>query len=243
MDPVGGSNTFAGKHALTDLTLALLEDTGWYTVLYSVAGFNLWGWMAGCEFAHGHCGSGASGVGDFFCDINGPDVDELCTFNRYATGLCAEDTHSTLDGCYKVQEFTNAVCTQPTELRPAATTNIDGWYRGPFSRCIQESPGFGRNGYRYVSSGVNSQCYEMRCDGGRLYVVVDGVSMLCPNRGYIYLDQYPGAAAPALPRCCRRCPVVDWLWAGSGGVMSCRLLLQSCSLWKAGRSGLARTRP
>lgn len=205
MDAVGGSNTLAGKHALTDLTLALLEDTGWYSVLYSTAGFNLWGWKGGCAFAEGTCIGGTSGLGDFYCDINAPDRDELCTHNHYATGICTQDTHSTLDGCYKVQEFTNAVCTQPAALRPGASTNIDGWYRGPFSRCIQESPGFGRNGYRYLDTSVNAQCYEMRCAGGQLYVVVDSVSMLCPDRGYIYLDQFPGAprhgATVLLPAC------------------------------------------
>lgn len=30
MDAVGGSNTFAGRHVLTKLTLSLLEDTGWW---------------------------------------------------------------------------------------------------------------------------------------------------------------------------------------------------------------------
>jgi hypothetical protein len=30
MDAVGGSNTFAGRHALSELTLSLLEDSGWY---------------------------------------------------------------------------------------------------------------------------------------------------------------------------------------------------------------------
>ena len=30
MDAVSGSNTNAGKHVLTSLTLALLQDTGWY---------------------------------------------------------------------------------------------------------------------------------------------------------------------------------------------------------------------
>lgn len=30
MDAVSGSNTNAGKHVLSALTLALLQDTGWY---------------------------------------------------------------------------------------------------------------------------------------------------------------------------------------------------------------------
>lgn len=193
MDGVGGSNTLAGKHALTDITLGLLEDTGWYHVHYNTAGFNHWGWNAGCTFAEGACIASASPSGEFYCDVRDADIDEKCTFNRLATGICTEDTHSTLDGCYRVYEFSNGACAQPAAERPGESVHIDGWYRGPFSRCIQESPGFGRNGYRYLDGSVNAQCYEMRCDGGALYVVVDSVRMRCPDGGYIYLDQYPGA--------------------------------------------------
>lgn len=199
MDAVGGSNTFAGQHVLTDVTLSLLDDTGWYSVLYSAAGFNLWGWMGGCTFADGSCISGDSAPGEFYCDITAPDRDELCTHERSATGICTQDTHSTFDGCFKVDEFTNAVCTRAVAVRPGATTNIDGWYRGPFSRCIQESPGFGRNGYRYTDTSVNAQCYEMVCDGGRLYVVIDSTRLLCPDEGYIFLDQFPGVSPRSSP--------------------------------------------
>lgn len=33
MDPVAGEDTVVGRHVLTNVTLALLEDTGWYACM------------------------------------------------------------------------------------------------------------------------------------------------------------------------------------------------------------------
>eukprot|EP00892_Ulva_mutabilis_P006259 jgi/Ulvmu1/4004/UM186_0004.1 len=38
---------------LTDLTLALLQDTNWYDVIYGSSGFSSWGYKGGCAFARG----------------------------------------------------------------------------------------------------------------------------------------------------------------------------------------------
>lgn len=220
MDAVGGSNTFAGRHVLTKLTLSLLEDTGWYgprlfflmlcfvsrilsvdhqgasvcryTVFYSTAGFNAWGYHGGCEFAYEAC-SGPQPDSSFFCNAESNTADELCTSDRSSTGLCQTDSRATYDGCSKVKEYSNGGCTGPSISRPPATSNINGWYKGPFSRCIQESPGFGRNGYQYTDkTQVNAQCYEMVCMAGQLWVVVDQQQLLCPSGGYLEFDTYPG---------------------------------------------------
>lgn len=39
------------KLRMTDLTLSLLQDSGWYDVKYGSAGFNPHGYLAGCAFA------------------------------------------------------------------------------------------------------------------------------------------------------------------------------------------------
>eukprot|EP00892_Ulva_mutabilis_P007886 jgi/Ulvmu1/546/UM001_0554.1 len=223
MDAVGGSNTFSGQHALTDLTLALLEDSGWYSVHYTTAGFNLWGWQGGCEFAAGACTRGGTESGDFYCDMSAPDRTDLCTHDHSSTGLCTQDTHSTFDGCYRVEEYSNAVCVRASTVRPSASTNIDGWYRGPSSRCIQESPGFGRNGFRYMDGAVNAQCYEMVCSGGRLYVVIDHTRLLCPDKGYIDLDRYPelGFVVGSMLGPCPETSLMCGTTLGAKGTLEC----------------------
>lgn len=40
-------------------TLAYLEDTGFYTANYDLAGFQKWGWQEGCSFALQDCGDWA----------------------------------------------------------------------------------------------------------------------------------------------------------------------------------------
>eukprot|EP00892_Ulva_mutabilis_P009761 jgi/Ulvmu1/7157/UM034_0064.1 len=54
MDSVGGwGRAHHYRHVVTDLTLALLQDSGWYDVKYGSAGFNSYGYKAGCAFALG----------------------------------------------------------------------------------------------------------------------------------------------------------------------------------------------
>jgi hypothetical protein len=136
----------------------------------------------------------------FFCNPNGNSADNSCTTDRTSTGICQVDSRRTYDGCARVKEYSDGGCTGHQVVRPGVNVAINGWYKGPFSRCIHESPGFGRNGYHYVDrTSVKSQCYEMRCLAGQLHVVIDGTLLRCPSNSYINLDQYPGG--PPAPRC------------------------------------------
>eukprot|EP00892_Ulva_mutabilis_P005907 jgi/Ulvmu1/3689/UM017_0105.1 len=42
-----------GREAMTDMTLGMLQDTGWYDVKYGSGGFNSYGYQAGCTFVMG----------------------------------------------------------------------------------------------------------------------------------------------------------------------------------------------
>lgn len=118
----------------------------------------------------------------------------------------------TYDECPRVIEFTNGACFAAEASVPSADTAIDGWYRGPFSRCIGQSARFGRNGYFYSGSKPSADCYRMECAGGALRVIIDGVPLACPDGGYIRLDDYPGAwpwCPGGLAFCSDRC---CWCW-------------------------------
>ena len=73
------------------LTMAFLEDTGWYEVDYEYAERFLWGWEEGCDFLYDDCYD-SDGEANFpqFCvppdDIN--DVDFGCSEDYIATGYC-----------------------------------------------------------------------------------------------------------------------------------------------------------
>jgi hypothetical protein len=98
----------------------------------------------------------------------------------------------TYDGCPRVIEYSNTGCVAPAVTTPQAGVQIDAWYRGPFSRCLQEGAGFGRNGAAYQGTAATADCYRMSCLGGELYVVIDGYNLRCPQGQFINLDDYPG---------------------------------------------------
>lgn len=147
--------------------------------------------MGGCEFAYEACSS-EQPDSKFFCNRNSNIANEMCTSDWFSTGICQTDSRETYDGCSRVKGYSNGGCAGPDIKLPSLSTNINGWYKGPFSRCIQESAGFGRNGFQYDVNKVNAQCYKMQCMAGKLWVMIDGQSLLCPSGGYVELDTYPG---------------------------------------------------
>lgn len=120
---------------------------------------------------------------------------------------------NTFDDCPRVVEYTNGGCFAPVATIPGGDAPIDGWYRGPFSRCLEQSPSFGRNGARYSGDVGTVDCYRMSCVGGELHVVIDGYNVPCPEGELVNLDAYPGAYTPraCTPLCvacriaCQRC--------------------------------------
>eukprot|EP00892_Ulva_mutabilis_P005906 jgi/Ulvmu1/3688/UM017_0104.1 len=47
------STVHYGREAMTDMTLGVMQDTGWYDVKYGSGGFNSYGFQAGCTFVTG----------------------------------------------------------------------------------------------------------------------------------------------------------------------------------------------
>ena len=66
------------------LTPALMQDSGWYGVDFSVATPLKWGKGAGCGFARDECVTGGVPVHGDFCVSAG--TDKACNFDRSAIG-------------------------------------------------------------------------------------------------------------------------------------------------------------
>ena len=101
-------------------------------------------------------------------------------------------------------------CVQPTPHSFGEAHANFGRYYGPSSRCLQESPDFGRAGAPnlgrdYERSGQEpaAACYEMHCRGQpgqrQLYVSLKGrnVEFACPTGGMVDLGSEPGASQHA----------------------------------------------
>jgi len=96
MGPVINSVT----NVLSPLTLALLEDSGWYKADYSVAGISVFGHGAGCDFVYEDCiveGEVPSYSKGFFCnDLLTISMGKQNIFLEGVFGCDASSTHKSL---------------------------------------------------------------------------------------------------------------------------------------------------
>ncbi len=80
------------SYGYSALTLAALEDSGWYRADYAEARPLLWGREAGCDFAEGRCVS-SSGIAldpAHFCVAG---MEQGCTADGKARGFCNLVSH------------------------------------------------------------------------------------------------------------------------------------------------------
>jgi hypothetical protein len=90
---------------LTAVTLALIEDTGWYSADLSKAEVSTWGLNRGCNFIHRPCGPSNpawAGVGYFCASVhagmqtngNQPGSSVGCTWDMKYKGYCTLQTYT-----------------------------------------------------------------------------------------------------------------------------------------------------
>ena len=90
----GMTGTISGNAVFSRLTLALMEDTGWYQVDYSMAEPLEWGKNLGCLFAKNSCKawmSANAGSIQPFCDNMRESLSSLktgCTEDKTSVALC-----------------------------------------------------------------------------------------------------------------------------------------------------------
>eukprot|EP00892_Ulva_mutabilis_P009758 jgi/Ulvmu1/7154/UM034_0061.1 len=150
----------AQRVVLTDLTLSLLQDSNWYDVKYGSAGFNSFGYNAGCEFAMGpaEAVADAAAAQPYLCTASQARSLQ-CMHDASAIGVC--DTRSLWDGLLRV----SYAATPRSECHSNGTA--------PGQRCLAEA-----------SSNVRL-CVDMSCSAEGT-VLIDGVpcdpeEVRCPD--------------------------------------------------------------
>ena len=94
------------KSMVSNITLAMLEDTGWYEVNYEKTDNLLWGLGQGCSFVRDACPTNE-------CVVP-PDEEQslqdvaACTFDRTAIGFCGQDR--LMDGCSTILPYLDQRC-------------------------------------------------------------------------------------------------------------------------------------
>ncbi|KAK7310453.1 hypothetical protein RJT34_07992 [Clitoria ternatea] len=208
------------RSVVSKMTLALLEDSGWYKANYSMADRLDWGRNQGTEFVTSPCNLWK---GAYHCNTT---QFSGCTYNREAEGYCPILTYSgdlpqwaqyfpqankggqssLADYCTYFVAYSDGSCTDTNSAR--APDRMLGEERGSNSRCMASS--LVRTGFVRGSMTQGNGCYQHRCINNSLEVAVDGIWKVCPHTGGSI--QFPGfngeLICPAYHELCNTDPLV-----------------------------------
>lgn len=171
----------------TAMTMALMEDLGYYTGNYDEAEVMPWGRNAGCGFFEDKCmKDGSTSFPSMFC--GDASLTKVCTSDRRGMGLCALETYSTelpthfqyfsnsmvggrsgsfTDYCPVIESYTTTRCFDGN------ADEMFGSVIGEDSRCFSLTNATAHViGSAYVS--VNSICAEVKCGRCSYTVKVKG---------------------------------------------------------------------
>ncbi|GLU04392.1 hypothetical protein SLE2022_215420 [Rubroshorea leprosula] len=188
------------RSVVSKMTLALLEDSGWYQANYSMADRLDWGHNQGTEFVTSPCNFWK---GAYHCNTTQLSG---CTYNREAEGYCPIVSYSgdlpqwaryfpqankggqssLADYCTYFVAYSDGSCTNTNSAR--APDRMLGEVRGSNSRCMASS--LVRTGFVRGSMTQGNGCYQHRCKNNSLEVAVDGIWKVCPQAGGPI--QFPG---------------------------------------------------
>lgn len=181
------------RSVVSPMTLALLEDSGWYRANMSMAEQLDWGRGQGVEFVTNRCNLWK---GAYHCNST---QSSGCTYNREAEGYCpivrySDDLpvwaqyfpeankggqSSLADYCAYFVAYSDGSCTDLNGAR--APDRMLGEMRGLTSRCMASS--LVRTGFVRGTLTQGSGCYQHRCRNKSLEVAVDGIWKTCPKKG------------------------------------------------------------
>eukprot|EP01122_Echinamoeba_exundans_P009994 TRINITY_DN361_c0_g1_i2.p1 TRINITY_DN361_c0_g1~~TRINITY_DN361_c0_g1_i2.p1 ORF type:complete len:661 (-),score=104.63 TRINITY_DN361_c0_g1_i2:80-2062(-) len=168
---------------ISNLTLSLFRDMGWYQVNYTLAEPFILGYKQGCSFALDKCNTWTQR--GTFCTQQYTQGGERCTVDRRSKGYCDFSSNvpnipiqyqyfpglpnsgspvSSKDYCPTIESFSNGVCSDVDSFSSAAREDrgfVD-------SRCFEVSGNF-----------APVACLRHRCSSGFLEVLLDGNWIAC----------------------------------------------------------------
>ncbi|XP_030609410.1 leishmanolysin-like peptidase 2 [Archocentrus centrarchus] len=181
------------------VTLAALQDTGWYSVNLSRAQSLVWGDGEGTMF--GSLSTCQDNSSSFFCTGSGYG----CHFLHLHKGECQTDQY--LEGCRVYKPLMNgSECWKKESSRWSAEGERSGEIFGFDSRCFFSSLiRQNQSQFPRVSGSVEGRCYRHRCTGPNRYQIqVSGSGWVdCPAGGTIQIKGYHGAVFCPDRRLCR----------------------------------------
>ncbi|CAJ1086039.1 leishmanolysin-like peptidase 2 [Xyrichtys novacula] len=179
------------------VTLAALQDTGWYIVDLSRAQSLVWGDGEGGTFGSL---STCQNKSTFFCSGSGFG----CHFLHLHKGACQTDQY--LEGCRVYKPFKNgSECWKKEDMGQSDEEDSGGEIFGFDSRCFFSNlTRQSQSQFLSFSSSVKGRCYRHRCTGQNRYQIqVSGSEWMdCPAGGSIQIEGYLGSVSCPDRRLC-----------------------------------------
>ncbi|KYQ91805.1 hypothetical protein DLAC_07601 [Tieghemostelium lacteum] len=176
---------------LTNLTLSLLQDTGWYGIDFTNAEQLLWGKNLGCDW-NIDCTAESWAFPGYWCSTN----KQSCSPTRAGKGACTVASY-TSNLPYQYQHFAN-----PSVGGIDAITDFCP-YTQEIVYCSDESKNQGANGGIGEVFGETSRCFEFsqssvggmaclqeRCNGLDIEINVLGSWYTCPPGKTLEIETY-----------------------------------------------------
>ena len=226
----------------SDVTLALFEDSGWYTVNYDYTTPTTWGHEKGCDFVNLNCVSG--GVTKFSEWCTAADDNNACSSTNTIKASCNYATYGTaLTSFYQYfANPNNGGQDSFTDYCPYAVPFSDGDCKGRgYAATWFSAASFGekicdtcmcftgttvRVG-RSVSGTVRALCYDVACSDTVATITLGSTSIACPAAGgqLTNIPDFTGYLnCPPYSELCGTRPCINGCW-GAGkcinGVCQC----------------------
>lgn len=196
------TGTASRNPVFSELTLALLEDAGWYVANYSRAGQLLWGHGMGCDFTNRGCDKWPKNPG-YFCSENNA---KGCTADYQAKGSCQIGTGTvSTDYQYFPDNPTKVGFYDLPDFCPVTWGFENGWCfdsNAVSSSLVDKGEVFGENSRCFDSSlvkdlplggGSDATCYETYCTApNELRLKIGDYWYLCPPGSEIKIVGFGG---------------------------------------------------
>ena len=220
-----------GRGSLSNLSMALLQDTGWYTIDYTKNGFLQYGHDEGCSFVGGECSALKTSYPRYYCSQPEKDIGQ-CTADHLAFGYCHDSNLG--DSCTTVKSYQNGHCWD-SQFHSESREKF-GEVHALNSRCF-EAPSDDikvREGNMiYTSSISGAGCFQTKCTDGKLHIGIGGVYRECPEGQYVNYADFDSKYSSGRIGPCPKAEAVCPYWgcpndcSGNGrcynGVCSCHL--------------------
>ena len=186
--------------AISDITLGLFEDTGFYKVNYYSGGLFKFGKGKGCEFFNKDCIENEKATFEEFCDTANA---AMCSSSRTLKSSCYLTTYtSSIPTAY--QYFSDPrkggfpaadYCPVPYQAHSSSTYFSNHCQIGSSSLSSEYNEKIGFDSFCFMSSILPSSstastsqipiCYEVRCDADKnqFTVTIGSSEIACPTEG------------------------------------------------------------